>query len=148
MGTNDLFVVCDGLGGLFNGALVSKTALDSIIADFTMMSSVEPETHLQSAMQKTQNAVIKTNPKPLSTSVVALYLVNGTAYTAWCRDSRIYHFRDNLLFCISRDHNVLQNIIHAIINNSTQDGSNLLKRKLLTEEIDAPDNFTWYIVQI
>ena len=151
-------------------------------------------------MQKTQNAVIKTNPKPLSTSVVALYLVNDTAYTAWCKYSRIYHFRDNLLFWMSRDHNFLhdilnkgksrgsmfmnpqalnrffgrefevksdyysfavepgdqlllcsdglsnflmeQDIIHDITNNSTQDASNLMKRKLLTEEIDAQDNFT------
>ena len=29
VGANDLFVVCDGVGGLPNGALASKTALDS-----------------------------------------------------------------------------------------------------------------------
>ena len=35
--TNDgeLFVVCDGVSGLRNGALASKTALDSILADFS-----------------------------------------------------------------------------------------------------------------
>ena len=32
VGTNDLFVICDGVGGLPNSALVSKTTLDSIIA--------------------------------------------------------------------------------------------------------------------
>ena len=171
-----------------------------------MMSSVEPETHLQSAMQKAQKAVIKTNPKPLGTTVVALYLGDGTAHTAWCGDSRIYHFRDNLILWMSRDHNVLHDIlnkgksrgsmfmnpqalnrffgrefevksdyysfavepgdqlllcsdglsnflmepdiIHAITNNSPQDASELMERKLLTEEIGAPDNFTWYIIQI
>ena len=206
VGANDLFVVCDGVGGLPNGALASKTALDSIIADFTMMSSAEPETQLQSAMQKAQKAVIKTNPKPLGTTVVALYLGDGTAYTAWCGDSRIYHFRDNLLLWMSRDHNVLHDIlnkgksrgsifmnpqalnrffgrefevksdyysfavepgdqlllcsdglsnflmepdiIQAVTNNSPQDASNLMERKLLTEEIGAPDNFTWYIIKI
>ena len=39
-------------------------------------------------------------------------------------------------------------IIHAITNNSPQDASELMERKLLTEEIGAPDNFTWHIIQI
>ena len=39
-------------------------------------------------------------------------------------------------------------IIHAVTQNSPQDASDLIERKLLTEEIGAPDNFTWYIIQI
>ena len=96
VGANDLFVICDGVGGLPNGALASKTAVDSIISDFSMMSSSGSETHLQSAMKKAQKAVMKANPKPLGTTVVALYLDAGTAYAAWCGDSRIYHFRNNI----------------------------------------------------
>ena len=200
VGANDLFVICDGVGGLPNGALASKTAVDSIISDFSMISSSGSETHLKSAMKKAQKAVMKANPKPLGTTVVVLYLVDGTAYTAWCGDSRIYHFRNNLLHWMSRDHNILhdilnkgksrgsmfmnpqalnrffgrefevksdyysfsvetgdhlllcsdglsnflmeQDIIHAITNNSPQDASDLMERKLLTEEIGAPDNFT------
>ena len=43
-------------------------------------------------MQKAQKAIMKTNPKPLGTTVVALYLGDGFAYTAWCGDSRIGNF--------------------------------------------------------
>ena len=206
IGANNLFVVCDGVGGLPNGALASKTATDSLLNDFNMMSSLEPEIHLQSAMHKAQKAVMKTNPKPLGTTVIALYLCDGTAYSAWCGDSRIYHFQDSELHWMSRDHNVLHDllnrgkskgnmfmnpqalnrffgrefevksdyysfsvepgdhillcsdglsnflmepdIIHAITNNFPQDASDLMERKLLTEKIGAPDNFTWYIIQI
>ena len=206
VGANDLFVVCDGVSGLPNGALASKIAVDSIISDFSIISSAGSETHLQSALEKAQKAVMKASPKPLGTTVVALYLYGGTAYVAWCGDSRIYHFRNNLLHWMSRDHNILhdilnkgksrgsmfmnpqalnrffgrefevqsdyysfsveegdhlllcsdglsnflmeQDIIHAITNNSPQDASDLMERKLLTEEIGAPDNFTWYIIQI
>ena len=149
---------------------------------------------------------MKTNPKPLGTTVAALYLGDGIAHTSWCGDSRIYHFRDNLLHWISQDHNVLHDIlnkgksrgsmfmnpqalnrffgrefevkfdyysfsveagdhlllcsdglsnflmesdiIHAITNNSPQDASDLMEKKLLSKEIGAPDNFTWYIIQI
>jgi len=206
VGENDLFVVCDGVSGLPNGALASKTAVESIISAFSRTSTGGPEAHLQSAMKKTQNTIMKTNPKPLGTTVVALYLDDSTAYVAWCGDSRIYHFRNNILHWMSRDHNILHDIlnkgkskgsmfmnpqalnrffgrefevksdyysfsvepgdylllcsdglsnflmesdiIHAITNHSPQDASDLMEKKLLTKEISAPDNFTWYIIQI
>ena len=206
VGANDLFVICDGVGGLPNGTLASKTAVDSIISDFSMISLAGPKTHLLSAMKKAQKAVMKANPKPLGTTVVTLYLDGDIAYAAWCGDSRIYHFRNNILHWMSRDHNILhdilnkgksrgsmfmnpqalnrffgrefevkfdyysfsveagdhlllcsdglsnflmeQDIIHAITNNSPQEASDLMERKLLTKEIGAPDNFTWYIIQI
>ena len=204
--SGELFVVCDGVSGLPNGALASKTVVDSILAVFSSNSKGRPEIQVQTAMQKAQNAIMNTNPKPLGTTAVAVYLLEGTAYTGWCGDSRIYHFRDHDICWMSRDHNVLHDIlnkggsrgsiflnpqalnrffgsefevksefysfivepgdqillcsdglsnflmepdiIHAITNNSPQDASGLMKRKLFTEEIGAPDNFTWYIIQI
>ena len=202
----ELFVVCDGVSGFPNGTLASKTAVDSILADFSSNLKGQPKIQLKTAMRYAQKAVMKINPKPLGTTAVAVYLLEGTAYAGWCGDSRIYHFRDHDIRWMSRDHNVLHDIlnkggsrgsiflnpqalnrffgsefevklefysfivepgdqillcsdglsnflmepdiIHAITNNSPQDASGLMKRKLLTEEIGAPDNFTWYIIQI
>ena len=204
--SGELFIVCDGVGGLPNGALASKTAVDSILADFASDSKGLPEIQLKAAMQNAQKAVMDTNPKPLGTTAVAVYFHDGTAYNGWCGDSRIYHFRDHDIRWMSRDHNVLHDIlnkgrskgslflnpqalnrffgrefevksefyafivelgdqillcsdglsnflmepdiIHTVTQNSPQDASDLMERKLLTEEIGAPDNFTWYIIQI
>ena len=206
--TNDgeLFVVCDGVSGLPNGALASKTAVDSILVDFSSDSKAKPELQLQSAMKNAQTAVMNINPKPLGTTAVVAYLHEGTAYTGWCGDSRIYHFRDHDIRWMSRDHNVLHDIlnkgrskgslflnpqalnrffgrefevksefysfivepgdqillcsdglsnflmepdiIHAVTQNSPQEASDLMERKLLGETVGAPDNFTWYIIQI
>ena len=204
--SGELFVVCDGVSGLPNGALASKTVVDSILAVFSSNTKGRPEIQVQTAMQKAQNAVMNTNPKPLGTTAVAVYLLEGTAYAGWCGDSRIYHFRDHEIRWMSRDHNVLHDIlnkgrskgslflnpqalnrffgrefevksefyafivelgdqillcsdglsnflmepdiIHTVTQNSPQDASDLIERKLLTEEIGAPDNFTWYIIQI
>ena len=57
---------------------------------------------------------------------------------------------DNILICSDGLHGFIMepDIIHAITNNSPQESSDFLERKLLTEEIGAPDNFTWYIIQI
>jgi len=204
--SSELFVVCDGVSGLPNGALASKTVVDSILAVFSSKTKGRPEIQVQTAMQKAQNVVMNTNPKPLGATAVVVYLLEGTAYAGWCGDSRIYHFRDHDIRWMSRDHNVLHDIlnkggsrgsiflnpqalnrffgsefevksefysfivepgdqillcsdglsnflmepdiIHAITNNSPQDASELMERKLLTKEIGAPDNFTWYIIQI
>ena len=202
----DLFVVCDGVGGLPNGALASQTAADSIIKGFSTSTGDTTELQLLDAMENGQKSVMKVNPKPLGTTAAACCLYKGTAHATWCGDSRIYHFRDSGILWMSKDHNVLhdilnrgsghggmfmnpkalnrffgrefevesdyysfsveagdhlllcsdglsnflmeQDIIHAITNNSPQDASDLMERKLLTEEIGAPDNFTWYIIQI
>ena len=206
--TNDgeLFVVCDGVSGLPNGALASKTAVDSILENFSSNLKGRPEIQLKTAMQYAQKAVMKINPKPLGTTAVAVYFHEGTAYIGWCGDSRIYHFRDHDIRWMSRDHNVLHDIlnkgrskgniflnpqalnrffgrdfevksefysfivepgdqillcsdglsnfllepdiIHAVTQNSPQEASDLMERKLLGETVGAPDNFTWYIIQI
>ena len=202
----DLFVVCDGVGGLPNGALASQTAADSIIKGFSTSTGDTTELQLLDAMENGQKSVMKANPKPLGTTAAACCLYKGTAHAAWCGDSRIYHFRDSRIVWMSRDHNVLHDIlnrgsghggmfmnpkalnrffgrefevksdyysfkveggdqillcsdglsnflsepdiIHAVTNNSPKEASDLMERKLLSEEIGAPDNFTWYIIHI
>ena len=204
--SGELFVVCDGVSGLPNGALASKTVVDSILAVFSSNTKGRPEIQVQTAMQKAQNAVMNTNTKPLGTTAVVVYLLEGTAYAGWCGDSRIYHFRDHDIRWMSRDHNVLHDIlnkggsrgsiflnpqalnrffgsefevksefysfivepgdqillcsdglsnflmepdiIHTVTQNSPQEASDLMERKLLCETVGAPDNFTWYIIQI
>lgn len=201
-----LFVICDGLSGLPNGALASQMAVDSIITYFSTPRGDAPELQLQNAMDNGQKSVMKANQKPLGTTAVACYFNEERAYTAWCGDSRIYHFRDNKIKWMSRDHNMLHDIlnkgegrgrmfmnpkalirffgsgfelksdyysfqveagdhillcsdglsnfllepdiVHAVTNNSPQEASDLMERKLLTKEIGAPDNFTWYIIYI
>ena len=200
-----LFVVCDGVSGLPNGALASQAALDSILEDYSK-SSGSFEMRLKSAMQNGQRSVMKANPKPMGTTAAACSINEDTAYISWCGDSRIYHFRGGKILWMSIDHNVLHDIlnkgsgrsgmfmnpfalnrffgrefevksdyhslkveegdqilicsdglsnflsetdiVHTVTNNSPFAASDLMEKKLLSEEIGAPDNFTWYIIQI
>ena len=125
--SGELFVVCDGVSGLPNGALASKTVVDSILAVFSSNTKGRPEIQVQTAMQKAQNAVMNTNPKPLGTTAVAVYFHEGTAYTGWCGDSRIYHFRDHDIRWMSKDHNIL----HDIFNKGRSKGSMFLNPQAL-----------------
>ena len=202
----NVFVVCDGVSGLPSGAIASQTAVDSIIESFSTSIRETPELQLKEAMERGQKSVMRTNPKPLGTTAVACYIQENAIYTAWCGDSRIYHFRDSVIIWMSRDHNVLHDILNkgagrgglfmnpkalnrffgrefkvksdyysfqvetgdqillcsdglsnflleseiilSVANNSPNEASDLMERKLLAEEIGAPDNFTWYIIHI
>lgn len=200
-----LFVVCDGVGGLPKGALASRIAVDTILTHFSGISENIEHLLKQSIFYAHEN-IVKASKNRIGTTVTAVYLENGNSYAAWCGDSRIYHFRDHGIEWMSRDHNVLhdvlnkgqgrgdmfqnphaitrflgntsnheidlykfhsdpgdhilicsdglsgfimeQDIVHAVTQNSPQEASDLLEKKLLAKEIGAPDNFTWYIIQL
>ena len=204
-GEGDLFIVCDGLSGLPNGALASKTAVESILSDFSGRL-YDPVGLLCKSLVNANEIVVNASTNPLGTTVVAVYLQDGTATAAWCGDSRIYHFRDHDIQWMTQDHNVLHDIlnkgkasgglflnpqaitrylgmeeypkgdycqydvesgdcillcsdglhgfimepdiIHAVMGHPPEKASEILEKKLLSEKIGAPDNFTWYIINI
>ena len=200
-----LFVVCDGVSGLPNGALASQIALESILLGYSKSSS-SLEISLKNAMLNGQKSVMRATPKPMGTTAAACSINEEIAYISWCGDSRIYHFRDEKILWLSQDHNVLHDILNkridrsqifmnpntlnrffgrkfevkidchsfrvnegdkilictdglsnflsevaiisAVSSNSPQASSDIMETKLLSDEIGAPDNFTWYIIQI
>ena len=202
----NVFVVCDGVGGLPNGDIASKTAVNSILNTF-LDNFNQSEIIVRKAMKNAQNAVKKANPKPLGTTVAMCYFDKDSVHISWCGDSRIYYFRDNKIYWMSIDHNILHDIlnkpsrknkrmfmnpnalnrffgrdfevksdfisfkiklkdkflictdgltnflseidiINTITKYSTQDASDIMENKLLSKDIGAPDNFTWYIIHI
>ena len=66
-------------------------------------------------------------------------------YTGWRNyfGRIIYSCSDGLSNFLSEP-----DIIDAVTKNSPETASDMMERKLLSEEIGAPDNFTWYIIHI
>ncbi len=199
----DLFIVCDGISGLPNGAKASKLASDSILDGF-LEHNGSIEEKINYSMQYSQYKILKSKNKPLGTTVITCLINDDIAYVAWCGDSRIYHLRNNQIIWISMDHTILHDklnnsiiidsinynpqalnryfgrnkivkwdnnvikiqqndkillctdglsnflseveILDIISNNSINTATNLMKKKLLSKQIKAPDNFSWYLI--
>jgi protein phosphatase len=69
-------------------------------------------------------------------------------------DSEISNFSskkgDVILICSDGLHNFIMEpkIIDSVCNNSPQAASDIMKNELLNKKINAPDNFSWYIINI
>jgi len=116
---NELFIVCDGIGGYAGGEVASRLAVDTIIQYFPLsLSLYEPEKALQDTISHANHAIkeygIK-NPhfRNMGTTVVLLFLTKQYAYYAHVGDSRIYFLHDSRLKQITKDHSLVQELVDA-----------------------------------
>jgi protein phosphatase len=108
-----LFVVADGVGGQQFGEIASRTAVESILANFSR--SVGGESHaalLRRLVQAANHAVYEGGHSvspvgvPMATTIVACTLRYDRAVVAHVGDSRCYLVRNGHATALTRDHSV------------------------------------------
>lgn len=202
----NLFVVCDGVGGLAYGEQSSTCAVNNIINTFKLSSRLPSNNILKNALLKSNSEIINLTANPSGTTVVAVILQNNIAWCSWVGDSRIYQFKNQEVSWVSKDHNALYDLINkgnlyknmslnpsaltrylgknkhlqpdfhkikltetdylllcsdglsdfidesvlinTLYNNSPNDATAILKGMLLSKSIQAPDNFSWFIIKL
>lgn len=109
--TRVMAAVCDGMGGMTDGGLASKTAIERLSQGFARIEK-EPAIHIPTffiqgikAIDKEINAFPKEQGKGSGTTMVAVIAEDNYLYWASVGDSRIYILRGNNLKCVTRDHN-------------------------------------------
>ncbi len=107
---NDLFIVCDGVGGAARGETASKIAADSF-AEFILKRNPSnfSDDLYNMALQYTEGKMdeyIRFHPsaRGMATTIALIYFCRSGAELAWCGDSRIYHVRGNSILFQSEDH--------------------------------------------
>lgn len=126
-GDDDLYVVCDGMGGGAAGEVASKLAVDAFLAQLRQ-SKLESTPAADSVTEAVRSAVQFANSlvlqrsrlspefRGMGTTLVALWLrkaqFNGAAHrAAWVAhagDSRCYRFRDGELSALTADHSLVE----------------------------------------
>ena len=122
-----LLVVCDGMGGLQNGATASDIAVKTIKAWFnsdrlTPQVTASPETIEQYIREAIIAADINIKEAGLQNSgfegmgstVVLAWIIGEHVYVGWCGDSRAYRYNPaSGLEQLSHDHSYVQELVDS-----------------------------------
>jgi len=111
-----LVVVCDGIGGKKAGDVASSLAVDSVFNFFS--SSLEPD-YLKRISDSVNyaNKTIYEKSKDvagltgMATTIEVLFILDEIAYWGHVGDSRIYFLSGDDLYCITKDHSLVQKLI-------------------------------------
>lgn len=102
-----LMCMADGMGGLQNGELMSRTAVSAAASTFSAADAVDPKRLIISMLQSASSAVnmlVSPNYGSGGTTMLLGLLYDGQFYFSSVGDSRICLCRDGELFHLNRQH--------------------------------------------
>lgn len=158
-----LMVVADGMGGANAGEIASSIAINTIKDFFSIeklkdVSITEEVAHkfLIDAINLSNHKIMQhviTDPDSigLGTTIVITWIIDNTAYIAWCGDSRCYRYnQDTGLKLLTKDHSYVQELVDKGKITSEQafnhPDSNIITKCLGDVDASAePDIITYHI---
>ena len=147
-----LTIVADGMGGHASGEVASQMAVDLISEYYYGSNNANAPKALQNAVAQASAEIYEysmTDEKlfGMGTTVIALVLQNGQAFSAHVGDSRLYRLHGNQMQLLTMDHSqVMEMVKHGIISMEearNHDDKNVILRAVGTQpevevEVSAP----------
>jgi serine/threonine protein phosphatase PrpC len=134
---NEVFVVCDGVGGSQKGEKASELVVEGILSSYKN----NPDSSIFSVIEEIERRMTshqELNPEStgMSTTLVFLQNLKHSIYIAWCGDSRIYQIRNGKIIYQSVDHSWVNEAVHAGII-SAEEAINHPKSNVITRAIQG-----------
>ena len=132
-----LICVADGMGGLKNGGMVSRTAVSTVMSKFAALDKTDPERLVAALAQSATSAVnmvLSPDYGSGGTTLMIGYVKDGLFNYVSVGDSRICLYRDNKLIHLNRPHVFEDELLLRYINGeiSYDSARNYEKRGALT----------------
>lgn len=114
-------IVCDGMGGHRAGNVASALAVDVASAYLESLTDEElsdtPPEHLTRALNLSNEAVFRRSNQEMEyagmgTTMVSVIIAGKTAHILNIGDSRAYRINDGEIYKITRDHSVVEDMVH------------------------------------
>ena len=115
-GQDQLFVLCDGLGGHLCGDEASTLVCSEMRKQFLLDGIPDPERKLRHCIDRSQEALLEAQKRDsrhsgMRTTMCSVFISGSTVRAAYIGDSRIYHFRRGKLLRRTLDHSVPQMLV-------------------------------------
>lgn len=143
-----LFLVCDGVGGLYGGEIASALACEYIPIYFQQNSVASIDTqYVEQAISYARQAIKEEQQKRsmfgMSTTLTLLHFGDKGATVAHLGDSRIYHLRNGKIIWQSDDHSYVNSLLKTGMitkeESRTHPRRNQITRCLNGDEEDSND---------
>jgi len=139
-----LTIVADGMGGHASGEVASQMAVELISDLYYADNGLAPADALRNAIEMANEQIFAASASAeayfgMGTTVIALVLLEDTAFCAHVGDSRLYRFRDGELEMLTIDHSqVMEMVKHGILTMEQardHDDKNVILRAVGTQAV-------------
>jgi len=127
---NGIYIICDGVGGLQNGDLASRTIIQSITSNYLSLQHPINQSQLKKLIIQAQVdlkiTLAKLDNKSVAASTICLlYIYNRSAIILHVGDSRGYYFNVNTRELFStKDHTIARQLQDAKILTTDREVAN------------------------
>jgi protein phosphatase len=137
-----LTIIADGMGGHASGEVASQMAVELISEAYYSELALPPADALRSAIESANHTIFDASTTDeryfgMGTTVIALVLRDGMAFSAHIGDSRLYRMRGGRLEMLTMDHSqVMEMVKHGIISMADarhHDDKNVILRAVGTQ---------------
>ena len=120
-----VFTVCDGMGGHVAGQIASTIAVESILGFMAQEKYPDIKQAMANAIQYANSQIFARSDaepqlKGMGTTVTLLVVQEDKIYIAHVGDSRIYLHSDDILYRITKDHSLVQQLVDNNIITDVQ----------------------------
>jgi len=139
----NLFMVCDGVGGADKGEVASNIACSAIAEYFKSNTNKQmDDTFIQQAVRQSEQGMrnfISQNPdsKGMATTLTLLYFRSDKAIIAHCGDSRVYQVRNGEIKYVTKDHSLVNELLATGFIKSEEDAKKHPKKNVITRALSG-----------
>lgn len=129
---NDLFILCDGMGGHECGEVASQTVCEAMSSYIKSNPDTDFETALKAAYDAL-DAVDNSEGKKMGTTMTFLKIEDEACIVAHIGDSRVYQIRpsEKRLIYVTRDHSLVNDLI-ACGELTPEEAKNSKQKNIIT----------------
>ncbi len=126
-----LFIVADGMGGHKAGEIASNLAVNAIYESLKK-GNKKIETRLKKSIEEAntliwEKAQFEAEKEGMGTTIVSLLFTEKYVHLAYVGDSRAYHFSNNKLTKLTKDHSLVQELIDRKIISEEEARNSAIK---------------------
>ncbi|MEO8771058.1 MAG: protein phosphatase 2C domain-containing protein [Ferruginibacter sp.] len=116
---DNVFIVCDGVGGSENGEIASRIISESVGQAILNMQKREMSGAIVNRLLSEAKQVLVHYAQEnelstdMATTFTVLVLSEGKAFVAWCGDSRVYHIRNGEILYRTTDHSLVNSLVKS-----------------------------------